>query len=188
MQDRDNNQTVGAIEPWEPPPTAATARRRWSRRVGVGVCAVVAIGGLAVGIALKRESDRIWRELRASSARFAPPTGWERIGSAEQGKTFCVISCDEARVTLVFRASETPSTACDNARRAVYEQIGRTESLGGPCTWVARASSIGDDGKVIVNAETVQTLPANLRPRGFARGVGRGNPTFVTITFSSGIE
>lgn len=155
----------------------------------------VAVGGATVvllaGWTIYNDTLGYWPRLEKSVSNFSVPAGFERVGRVREGTTFCVISCNEARITMVLRTPMPPQEACEQLRTAVDRQIEMTEtpSYLGWCGWQARLDDVGEHATVTGGAEPSRDF-MSVRP-GWAYASNFEPPsdgTVAWIEFSSGID
>ena len=154
------------------------------------VLAVLAVGVSLAGAAwIYHHTHGYWRRLQRAEQTFRVPPDFQRIGTVREGTTFCVISCDEARITLVLGTTLPPHEACGRLREAVERQIGQTETPAylAWCGWEARLRDVGSEAYVTGGAEGVVDLAQNRPSWAFKfPPPTRGNVAWVQ--FTSGID
>jgi len=165
------------------------ARRR-RVRLAVALAALVVIGLAAAWI--YHGTLGYWQRLEAAVSDFRVPAGFERLGKVREGTTFCVISCDEARITVVLRTNLAPEEACSDLRTAVERQIGKIETPTylAWCGWESRLRDVGGDAYAIGGAERGDDF-AERRPSWAFKSFKFRIPTNGTIAwveFTSGID
>jgi hypothetical protein len=162
------------------------------RRVRLAVALVALVGATFVAASIYHGTLGYWRRLETAVREFRIPADFDRLGKVREGTTFCVISCDEARITLVLRTTLAPNEACGRLRTAVERQIGRTETPGylAGCGWEARLPDVGGDAFVLGGAERSDDFGEN-RPSWAYRAYKFSIPsdgTVAWVEFSSGID
>jgi hypothetical protein len=88
----------------------------WRRLLVVGLAAAVLLSLIGVW-AYRRSDSGMWRSLERVQRRLATPAGFTPLGSEREGTTFCIISCNEARVVTAFHTTEPLDVACDRMLR-----------------------------------------------------------------------
>jgi hypothetical protein len=157
--------------------------------VPVAIC--LAIAALLAGWMIYHHTLGYWPRLERSVSNFSVPAGFERLGRVRQGTTFCVVSCNEARITIVLRTAMPPEEACQQLRAAVDRQIEMTETPSDLswCGWEARLGDVGEHALVaggaeassdIMGARPMWAWASNFEPP--------SDGTVAWIEFSSGID
>lgn len=76
----------------------------------VGLTVVLVLAGSIV--AWQRYGGGIWADLERAEARLGTPDGFEKLDSRREGTTYCVISCNEARIIIAFGTDLPTDEAC----------------------------------------------------------------------------
>ena len=132
-----------------------------------------------------------WPRLEKSVSNFSVPAGFERVERVREGTTFCVISCDEARITLVLRTTMPPQEACQQLRTAVDRQIEmtKTPSYLSWCGWEARLDEVGEHATIAGGAEASSDIMSSRPMWAWASNFEPpSDGTVAWIEFSSGID
>lgn len=93
-------------------------RRQWV----LGGCALAVL--VVVGAVAWEARYGTWATLHRAADDFDPPSGFVEIGRWDQGTAFCWISCDEARVVVLYSVDFDEAGACD-ALPVAIESIGK---------------------------------------------------------------
>jgi len=126
--------------------------------------------------------------VRSHAAHFDPPPGWTKVATVEEGSQWCIVSCDAPAVTTIYRTTDSPSAACDDARAALARED-RTAAVpaGVGCGWRVPARRVGKDAYDISDAASPQDVERRRLP--WTRKVEPlGAGTIVWVEFRSGID
>ena len=130
-------------------------RRRWV----FGGCAFVVL--VVVGAVGWEARYGTWATLHRAADDFEPPNGFAEVERWDQGTAFCVISCDEARVVVLYRVDLEGESACESLQTAM-EQVG--EDLperrfgSGLCSGVNELPGLNGRGTVGWSVEQAEEL------------------------------
>ncbi len=87
-------------------------RRQWA------VVAIV-VGIPAISVAVYMAGWSTWPTLHRQVDRFESPPGFVEVSRKDEGTAVCIISCDEARVRILYSITGDPEDACKTLRAAV---------------------------------------------------------------------
>lgn len=159
--------------------------RRWL--VPIGITLAIAI----VPVAYAMPFLRIWPRLERAADRFPTPPAMTVVDSVREGTAFCPISCDEPRITIVYRTSLSPDQACAQLRKTIDESVGPTtnrEYLTW-CGYEAALPSVADEAFALGGAEPAGDLLAGVGPSWKTKiTVPKTNETIAWVQFSSGLD
>ena len=152
---------------------------------------VIILGvALAVGVFTYRYW-MLWPRLERAADRFPTPTGFEFVRSVREGTTFCPISCDEARITKVYRASLSVEEACTRLRQTIDRNVGATMDRDylAWCGYEADLNSVSQDASVRAGAAPASELRAGIGPSWKSKiEISSSNDTVAWVEFSSGLD
>lgn len=170
-------------------PTPARARRTLLKRTTWVLAAAVLATGIGYVAYVWHDNSEMWKRVRSEATHFNPPSGWTSVGRVQEGSGGCIISCDSPRVTLVYRTTSNASVACNQARAAVVEQVGRTPSdpYSAWCGWQAHIPS-SHRAYVTAGAEFVSALQGRSAPSWTRKIRPNGDGTLVWVEFNSGLD
>jgi hypothetical protein len=113
------------------------------------------------------------------------------IESVREGTAFCPISCNEPRITIVYRTSLSPEEACVQLRETIDHAVGRTtnrEYLAW-CGYEAAVSSVGERATVRAGAEPARDLVGGIGPSWKTKiAVSKTDESVAWVELSSGLD
>jgi hypothetical protein len=160
-------------------------RPRWLAPIGVTL-------GIAItGVAYAQPYLKIWPRLERAANRFPTQPGMTVVESVREGTTFCPISCDEARITIVYRTPLSPEQACARLRETIDQAVGPTtnrEYLAG-CGYEAALPSVFDRAFVVAGAEPARDLLGGVGPSWKTKiAVPKTDESVAWVQLSSGLD
>lgn len=167
--------------------TMASRRRRWLR-VGCALVALVVAGAVA-----REVMYGTWATLHQSADQFVPPEGFVEVDRWDQGTVLCVISCDEARVVVLYRVDVDEEAACGTMPTAM-EKIGTRlpdrEIALGLCSGVHELPRLDGRGTVGWSIEQAEELADDpFYPYDQVRAeASRMDGLAATVVFNSGLD
>lgn len=167
--------------------TAASRRGRWV----LGGCALIAL--VVVGAVAWNAHFGTWATLHQAADDFEPPDGFVELDRWDQGTDLCWISCDEARVVVLYRVDLDVEAACEALPTA-------TESLGrdlperrfplGLCSGVNDLAGLDGRGTVGWSIDQAEALTEDpFYPYDAIRAkAGRMDGLAAVVIFNSGLD
>ena len=135
-----------------------------------------------------------WTRLERAEAALGVPAGFELLDRRREGTDVCVISCDEARIRLVFRSTAPIESACARSMAAA-ERV--SDDLGGGLTsettcaaWGA-LDGAGEDASVGLSLGSAATVAADEYEVDWVRELGRRqaeDDLLLVVVLNSGID
>lgn len=156
-------------------------------------CAVLLVAAVLYA---RNWSSNVWRDLERAEDRFGTPDGFTKVGSERAGTTFCVISCDEARITIAFTAEISEDQVCEALMPAAapLSRAAEKETIDGTCFVSGRMdgelAGTGDANLTgfVEGADEIAAVP-DYEPGWISDGARRAHGGQVmTIYLNSGLD